>query len=120
MKHILRLSLHRVLWHIGHALALLLAVLVVFERLVPGAVLGHGPLFVHVPLLLLCIAFQPAAEKPHRWWLLFDLWLLGVLCIGRVLMQLATAEPLAWLTAAFSSALVVVFLILFSSAREER
>lgn len=120
MKKTLRLITHRTLWHAGHALALLLATLVVFERLVPGAVLGHGPLFLMVPLLLLCIAFQPPAEKPHRWWLLFDLWLLGALCIGRIFMLLSTTQPLAGLTAGFSSTLVIAFLFLFSSSPEER
>ncbi len=102
------------MWHLCHALALLLGVLVIFERLVPGAVLGHAPLFVAVPLLILCMTFHPAARKPARWWLLIDLWVIAALCVGRISLQLAPDAPLAWLVGGFGTALVFAFLWIFS------
>jgi hypothetical protein len=114
MKSFLPSLTHPLVWHTCHALALLLLGLVLGERLVPGFVLGHAPLFVAVPLLILCMTFHPIAEKPARWWMLVDVWAIAALCIGRIFMQLVPTIPLAWLLASFASMLTVAFLWIFS------
>lgn len=115
MKHLLRSSGHRLMWHTCHALAVVLFVLVVFERLVPGAVLGHLSLFLAVPLLVVSIALHPAASDERvRWWTFPDLWLIAFLCIGRIGLQLRPQDGFTWLIALFATALVCAFLWIFS------
>lgn len=119
MKHLFYSYVRGWMWHISHALAVLLLILVLFERFVPGAVLGHGSLFLAVPLLVVCLTVHPLAEKPARPWLLIDLWLIVALCLGRIFLQLADGTALAWLLAGFASALVLAFLWIFSHVSEE-
>ncbi len=102
------------LWHGSQAFAVLLLILVLLERFVPGAVLGHGPLFLAVPLLVLCLTVHPVAETPARPWLLVDLWAIVALCLGRIGLELLNGNALAWLLAGFASLLVVAFLCIFS------
>lgn len=118
MKQLLRSYAQGWMWHVSHALAVLLLVLVLFERFVPGAVLGHGPLFLAVPLFILCLTFHPLADRPARPWLLIDLWLIVVLCLGRIFLQLSDGNALAWILAGFASALVVAFLWIFSHSTD--
>lgn len=110
MKYLVSDVGRTLLWHTTQAIALLLGVLVVFERLVPGAVLGHVPLFAPIPLLLLLIALQPKTTKIVRWWHFFDLWMIGFLIIGRLTQVLNDGGPLGWILAGLGSLLVVVFL----------
>ena len=102
------------LWHGSQALAVLLLILVLLERFVPGAVLGHGPLFLAVPLLVLCLTVHPVTETPARPWLLVDLWVIVALCLGRVGLELLNGNALAWLLAGFASLVIVAFLWIFS------
>ncbi len=114
MKHLIRSYAQGWMWHISHALAILLLILILFERFVPGAVLGHGALFLAVPLLVVCLTFHPLSEKPVRPWCLIDLWFIVALCLARIFLQLADGNALAWLLAGFASALVLTFLWIFS------
>ena len=98
------------LWQTTQALTLLLAVLVLFERLVPGAVLGHVPLFAPIPLLLILIAVQPPAAKPARWWQFLDLWVIGLLVIGHLTQVFNDSGPSAYILSGLGSLLVIVFL----------
>ncbi len=112
----------RLLWHCCQALAVVLAILVIFERLVPGAVLGHLALFLAVPLLIVCIAVHPAiTTKRAKWWLLIDLWVIAALCIGRIFLVIDPQSLMPWLLAGFATALVFAFLWIFSHepVREE-
>lgn len=105
----------RFLWHVCHALVVFLLFCVVFERLVPGAVLGHLSLFVAVPTLIVCLVLHPLTTRRTTWWKLVDLWLIGALCIARIWMQLAENGPVAWFVAFIASGLVVAFAWLFTS-----
>ncbi len=105
----------RFAWHVCHALVFFLLLSLIFERLVPGAVLGHISLFLAIPAFAICLVFHPLAKRRTAWWTLVDLWCVCVLCIGRIWMQLMESGPLAWLVAASASGLVVAFLWIFTS-----
>ncbi len=104
------------MWHVAHAFALLLLALILFERFVPGAVLGHLPLFVGIPLLMLCLTLHPVGLKPARPWLLVDLWFIVALCLGRIFLTLFDGDALAWLLGGFAALLSLAFLWIFSQS----
>jgi len=118
MKSFFRTYGQKLTWHICHAFAFLLLVLVLLERFVPGAVLGHGPLFLAIPLFVVCITFHPASQTPTRPWLLADLWFIVALCLGRIVMQLSAGNSLAWVLGGCASVLVMAFLWIFSHPSE--
>ncbi len=113
LKQVLRAYGTGWLWHLTHAFAVLLLALIVFERLVPGAVLGHVPLFVAVPLFLLCLTVQPVAETRLRRWALVDLWGMVALCLVIIWRELLQGNAVAWVAGLFASLLCVAFLWVF-------
>lgn len=118
MKSFFRTYAERLMWHVCHASAFLLLVLVLLERFVPGAVLGHGPFFLAIPVFVLCMTVHPAGQSPTRPWLLVDLWFIVALCLGRIVMQLSNGNSLAWVLGGCASVLVLAFLWIFSHESE--
>lgn len=106
MKHVTA----RILWQACHALTWLMALLVLVERLIPGSVLGYGPLFLGVPLLVVCIGFKPAPTRPSRWWSSLDLIIVALILAVRIFQQLFFQDSLSRLLAILATLLLVTFL----------
>lgn len=97
----------RTLWHISHALVWLMVALVLSEKLIPGSVLGHWPLFSGVPLLIICIGLQPPSQKPRRWRSSLDLIVVALILGVRIFQQLFFKDTLSSLLAVLATVLLV-------------